>query len=127
MTSGRSIGLRYWAFMGMGANLAPILSCPRMRASSNHWPRSVGTTVSTGSPAFADDDNREDSRKQNRRQPLAAFHRGGIGRPPGLEKLHELFARAVLVPFAVAFDDRDQLLGGFRALALGVECGGEIE
>src|SRR5206468_2196207 len=46
---------------------------------------------------------------------------------PGLEELHELLARAILVPLAVAFDDLEQLIGGFLSLARGVECRGEIE
>ena len=36
-------------------------------------------------------------------------------------------ARAIVVPFAVALDDFEQRCGGFRALAVGVERGREIE
>ncbi len=38
-----------------------------------------------------------------------------------------MLARAVIVPFAVALDDRQQLLGGLGPLAHGVERGRQIE
>jgi hypothetical protein len=38
-----------------------------------------------------------------------------------------LFAGGVVVPFAVAFDDFEQAVGGRVALALGIEGEGEIE
>src|SRR3984957_2891986 len=66
-------------------------------------------------------------RKQDRRQPLASLDGGFIGRAPGLEQLHQLFARAVLVPFAVAPDDFEQLLRRLGALAAGVERRRQIE
>ncbi len=56
-----------------------------------------------------------DLRKQNRRQPLAAVQRGFVGRTPGLEELHQLLAGAVLVPFAVALDDGEQMIGRLGA------------
>src|ERR1700738_1056207 len=65
--------------------------------------------------------------KQNRRQPLASVHRRLIGGAPCLEELHQLLARAVLVPFAVALDDFEQLVGGVGTVAAGVERGGKIE
>src|ERR1700738_4264953 len=66
-------------------------------------------------------------RKKDRRQPLAPLHGGLIGRAPRLEELHQLLARAVLVPFAVALDDFEQLTGRLSALARGVERGRKIE
>src|SRR5712671_7415507 len=66
-------------------------------------------------------------RKQNRRQSLAAGNRGLVGRAPGLEELHELLARAVVVPLAVALDDFHQLIDRLRALAAGVERHRKIE
>ena len=66
-------------------------------------------------------------RKQNRRQPLAAFDGGRVGRAPGLEELHQLLARAVVVPLAIALDDLEQLVDGLAAVALGVERDGKIE
>ena len=41
--------------------------------------------------------------------------------------MHQLFARAVIVPFAVAPDDLDQLLHGFLAFARGIERDREID
>ncbi len=66
-------------------------------------------------------------RKQNRRQFLAAFQRRRIGRTPGVEELHELLASAVFVPFAVALDDRVEMIGGLAALVLCVEGCGKLE
>src|SRR5688572_25006489 len=65
--------------------------------------------------------------KQDRRQPLAAFYGRVVGRTPGFEELHELLARAVVVPLAVAPHDRDQVVDRFRALALAVERDREVE
>jgi hypothetical protein len=67
------------------------------------------------------------SREQNRRQPLASIDRGLVGAAPRLEELHQLLARAVIVPLAIALDDFEQLVGCFGAVALGVERGREIE
>src|ERR1700751_2355114 len=66
-------------------------------------------------------------REQDRRQPLASFDSRFIGATPGLKELHELLARAVVVPFAVAPDDFEQLRRRLAALAHGVERGGEME
>src|SRR4051794_40561718 len=67
------------------------------------------------------------SRKQDGRQPLAALDGGLVGRSPGFEELHQLLARAVLIPFAVALDDFKKLRGGLGALAGGIERDREIE
>ena len=60
--------------------------------------------------AVAADRGVQSLRKQDRRQTLAPVHGRLVGRAPGLEELHELFARAVVIPFAVALDDIDQML-----------------
>src|SRR5262245_21344173 len=67
------------------------------------------------------------SGKQDRRQALAPLDGCFIRAAPGLEELHELPAGSVVVPFAVALDDRKELLGGRRPVALGVECGRKVE
>src|SRR4051794_17817134 len=66
-------------------------------------------------------------RKQDGRQPLSSFNRGLVRGAPRLEELHQLLSRAVLIPFAVALDDLEQLLGCLGALAAGVERGREVE
>src|ERR1700675_4141479 len=65
--------------------------------------------------------------EQNRRQPLAAVDRGFVCRTPCIEKLNELLARAVIIPFAVALDDGDQLLERILPPALAVERQRKIE
>src|SRR4051794_30122199 len=67
------------------------------------------------------------SRKQDGRQPLAALDGSFVGRAPGFEELHQLLARAVLIPFAVALDDLQKLRGSLGALAGGIERDREIE
>src|SRR4029077_11039659 len=62
-----------------------------------------------------------------RRQPLASIDGGLVGTAPRFEELHQLLARAVIVPFAIALDDFKQLIGRLGAVALGVERGGEVE
>src|SRR3954468_456117 len=65
-------------------------------------------------------------RKQNRRQPLAAVDSGLIVRAPRFEELHQLLARAIIVPFAIALDNFEQLLGRLAAAAVGVERGCKV-
>src|SRR5882762_9635539 len=69
----------------------------------------------------------DDLREQNRRQPLSSLDGRLIGAAPSLEELQQLLARAIVVPFAVALDDLEQLLGRLAALALRVERGRQIE
>src|SRR5437764_11379152 len=69
----------------------------------------------------------QDLRKQNRRQPLAAGNGGLVGRAPGLEELHQLLARAVVVPLAIALDDFHQLIDRLDTLAAGVQRHREVE
>src|SRR6266852_5118337 len=113
ITSGRSPGPRYSALIGIGGPDA-IKSLEHLFAAySLH---KVGAHLS-----------RNALREQDRRQPLARLDGGLIGRAPRLEELHQLLARAVVVPFAVALDDFEQLAGGLAALAAGIERGRQIE
>src|SRR5689334_10414845 len=66
-------------------------------------------------------------RKQDGRQPLSSFDGRFVGAAPRLEELHQLLARAVIVPLAIALDDFQQLVGRFTALALRIERGREVE
>src|SRR5258706_450169 len=109
--SGRSPGPRYSALIGICGPGAGLQNTSLARALT-------ARPVST----FAEYALRE----QDRRQPLASIHGGLIGRPPGVEELHELLSRGIVVPFAVALDDLEQLIGGFSALAARIECGGGI-
>src|SRR2546421_8457765 len=65
--------------------------------------------------------------KQDDRQALASLDGCIVGAAPGLEELHELLARAVVVPFAVALDDREQLLGGRCPVALRIQRRRKVE
>src|SRR5580704_18398714 len=56
------------------------------------------------------DDGTSALRKQDRGQPLAPVDGGFVGRTPCIEELNELLAGAVVVPFAIALDDGDQVL-----------------
>jgi hypothetical protein len=67
------------------------------------------------------------SREQDRRQPLASIHGRLVGRTPRLEELDELLARAIVIPFAVAFDDFEQMIDRFRTAPLAVQGDREIE
>src|SRR5579875_3410927 len=119
----------------MGANSHYPGSCPHARSAPNVDARASGNAkVNDGasSPSIAGLARRAippetSSREQNRRKFLAAFDRRGIGRTPGGEKLQKLLACAVVLPFAVALHDRQQMLDRLRALALGVQRGGEVE
>src|SRR5215470_1851381 len=66
-------------------------------------------------------------RKQNRRQLAAALDGRLVGRPPRLEELHELLARAVVVPFAVAPHDLDEMVDRLLAAVLAVERHRKVE
>src|SRR5262249_12859546 len=83
--------------------------------------------ATTGSSASADDALRALLRGHDRRQPLPAVHGGLVGRAPGLEELSELLAGAVVVPFAVALDDFDEVVDRLLAAALAVQGDREIE
>src|SRR5262245_26177733 len=67
------------------------------------------------------------SGEQDRREPPAPIDGRFVGGPPGLEELDQLLARSVILPFAVALDDLDQIVDRFRAPPLAVEGNGEIE
>src|SRR4051794_1796145 len=66
-------------------------------------------------------------REQDRAQLAASVERRLIGRAPRFEELHQLFARLVVVPFAVALDDLDQMAGRLLTLAGRIERDREIE
>src|SRR5262249_875241 len=66
-------------------------------------------------------------RKQNRRQPLTAIDGGLVGRAPGLEELDQLLARPVVIQFAIALDDLEQVIDGLLAAPLGIQRDREIE
>src|SRR6266403_3253410 len=112
ITSGRSPGPRYSALIGICGPGASLQNTSLARALT-------ARPVST----FAEYALRE----QDRRQPLASIHGGLIGRPPRVEELHQLLSRGIVVPFAVALDELEQLIGGFSALARGIKRGRQIE
>src|SRR5215470_13887050 len=65
--------------------------------------------------------------EQDRRQLLAPIDRGFIGRTPCIEKLHQLLARGVVVPFAIALDDGEQMFERVLAATFAVEGDRKIE
>src|SRR3984893_14044709 len=67
------------------------------------------------------------SRKEQRGEFTPGADRRRIDRPPGVEKLQQLLARAIVVPGPVAFDDFNELGGRLLAPVLGIEQDGEIE
>src|SRR5260370_25676710 len=62
-----------------------------------------------------------------RRQPLSAIDGGLVGRAPGLEQLHQLFAPPVVVPFAIALDDLEQVIDCLLTAPLCIQREREIE
>src|SRR5438477_9317129 len=95
ITSGRSLGPWYSAFIGM-----PASSPARLFGSSG---------------------------KQDRGQPLASVDGSFVGRAPRLEELHQLLARAVVIPFAVASNDLHQIVDRFLPATLAAERYREIK
>ena len=67
------------------------------------------------------------SRKKERGEFSPGAYRCRIDRPPGVEKLQQLLARAIVVPGPVAFDDFNELAGRLLAPVLCIEEDGEIE
>src|SRR3984893_15903991 len=67
------------------------------------------------------------ARRQDRGEPLAAVDGCLVRRAPRLEELHELLARAVFLPLAIALDDLDQVVDRLRPAPLAVERDREIE
>src|SRR5260370_25925076 len=65
--------------------------------------------------------------EQDRRQPLASFDSRLIGRPPCVKQLHELLARSVIVPFAIALHDREQMFERVKPAAFAIERERKIE
>src|SRR5262249_56040028 len=62
-----------------------------------------------------------------RGEPLAAVDGGLVGGAPGLEQLNQLPARTVVVPFAIALDDLEQIIDRLLAPPLAVQAEREIE
>src|SRR2546423_1422741 len=108
MISGSSPGPRYSALIGI--------------CSPGQFVGSVRVLFTKPCPALVEYALRE----QNRRQPLASIDGRFIRAAPRLEELHQLLARAVIVPLAIALDDFEQLVGRLRAVALGVERGRQV-
>src|SRR5678816_1986716 len=67
------------------------------------------------------------SGEEQRREALPAGDRRRVLDAPRLEELHELLARRLLVPAAIAPDDLQQLVGRAGTVALTVQHHGEIE
>ncbi len=67
------------------------------------------------------------SREQDGGKPLAPVDSRLVGRPPRLEKLHELLARGVIVPFSIAPNDVDEIIDRFGAAPFAVQGKREIE
>ena len=67
------------------------------------------------------------SSEQDRGQPPTAFDRRFVSRSPRLEQLHQLLARAVVVPFAVAPDDLEEMLERLPAPPLGIERNRQVK
>src|SRR5512133_2419320 len=87
MISGSSPGPRYSALIG--------ICCPGQFAGSV---RVLFTKPCSASLEY-------DLREQNRRQPLASIDGRFVGAAPRFEELHQLLARTVIVPLAIALDD----------------------
>ena len=64
------------------------------------------------------------STAESLRRPAIA---GRILRPPCLKELEQLFARAILVPFTIAFDDLDEMLRRLHAPVRAGQSRGQIE
>src|SRR5581483_5694561 len=115
ITSGRSAGPRYSALIGM--NLPAFSYLTRTATLGPRGDRRYRRLRHDRPPL----------REQDRRQPLASVDRRLVGAAPCLEQLHQLPARAVVVPLAIAPDDLEQLGRGLGAFALRVQRGGEVE
>src|SRR5512138_2203659 len=108
-----------------GSNSAPGNGNTGMISGSSPGPR-YSALIGIGSPGQGCGEVSA-LRKQNRRQPLASLDGGFVCAAPCLEKLHELLARAIIVPFAIAPDDFEQLVGRFGTCTLRVQRGRQIE
>src|SRR5437879_434479 len=67
------------------------------------------------------------SGEHQRGEPPSGTQGQRIGRSHGLEELHELLARGLFVPLAVALEQGQQLVDRRLALAAAEEPGGELE
>src|ERR1700758_4370225 len=103
----------------------------KSRSSACRTPPCDGTEThgiaNTACSIVVSADRRKPLSEQDRGEPLAAFDRRFISRTPCVEKLHKLLACTVIVPFAVAFDDRQQMFERVEPAALAVERQRKIE
>ena len=67
------------------------------------------------------------SGEEQRGEALAAGDRRRILRSPGVEELHKLLARRLLVPGTVAADDLQELIGRAGPVSLPVQDDGKVE
>src|SRR6185312_14311524 len=109
ITSGSSAGPRYSALIGIDCPISEVrevLAAPVVNLGdaglNDAWSPAVdGPAARRAAPAAS-------SGKQDRRQPLSSLDGCVVGGAPCLEELHQLLARAVLVPFAISFHDLQQ-------------------
>src|SRR6185369_6645646 len=97
-----------------------LLACLRVRDTPRSW-ACAALPLPQGSLSL-----RRKLRKQYRRQTLASVNRCFVHRAPRIEELHQLLTCSVFVPFAIAFDDLDEVFERFLALAFGIERHREI-
>src|SRR5438270_610878 len=97
-------------------------------STSSKASRSTASSPLRAGSAIFGIDRHEQSRRfalssgeQDRRQSLSSLDGRFISAAPRLEELHQLLARAVVVPFAVAPDDLEQPRGRLGALACRVQ------
>src|SRR6201986_4465821 len=65
--------------------------------------------------------------EKNRREPLAPFDRRLVIRSPRVKKLDKLFAGAVVIPFAIAPGNLNQMIKRLLAASAGIERKGKIK
>src|SRR3982750_3740991 len=105
ITSGSSAGPRYSALIGIDCPISEVREvrlAPPLVNLANEGRMTTRSPRCSTSPPHAVRRGRLPSRKQNRRQPLPSLDGGFVGGAPGFEELHELLARAVFVPLAIA-------------------------
>src|ERR1700687_2894841 len=116
MISGSALGPSYIVFIGMSHSTLRRHRTSRRGHQQSEYDRSRKSY-----------ETRHALGEEDRRQPLASFDSRFIGRAPCVEKLHELLARAVIVPFAIAFHDCEQMFERVKPAAFAVERERKIE
>src|SRR3954453_16225644 len=128
MISGSSPGPRYIAFIGFVVLLIRSLFRMGEQDNSPQQNQAHGVMLAhdlVGKSVFRP--GLDALGKQDRRQFAPSGDGRLVGRPPRLEELYKLLARAVLVPFAITLDDVEEMIRGFLALAVRVQRDGKIE